>query len=369
MVVKDRDKNHAPCDIILHCGSGSLQRFHDYHSAYLSLHYPVLFPYGEWHWYPNALQINRLKSSNISQSEWYAYLLFDGKDVISLPLRSKRLFQEFVVDLYLCVERSRLRYIRSNQRKLKVDMYQGLTETLEVEGDVNGKKIVLPSTFKGGPQAMTQLYQDAMALVKHFGRPSLFIKITANRKWPEIQATLKGNEAPSNRPDLVSHFFQLKLNVLLRDLTVNKGLGTVLSYVYTIEFQKRGLPHAHIIMILAESNIPKTVKDIDALVCAEIPNQEQENDLFSIVTKTMLNAPCEEGLHCWTNCGCKWGYPKPYAAETSISNDAYPVYRQRQGSLFKRGSHVYANQDFIPYNKYVSLRGNFIYPKDHKYKK
>ncbi|MBW0509324.1 hypothetical protein O181_049039 [Austropuccinia psidii MF-1] len=356
MVVKDGDKTHAPRDIILHRVSGSLQHIYDYHSAYLALRYPILFPYGEQHWHPNALQVNWLKYSKVSQSEWYAYLLFDRKDVISLPLRSKRLFQEFVVDLYLCVERSRLRYIRSNQRKLKVDMYQGLTETLEGEGDVNGKKIVLPSTFIGGPRAMTQLYQDAMALVKHFGRPSLFITITANPKWPEIQATLKGDETPSDRPDLVARVFQLKLNVLLRDLTVNKRLGTVLSYVYTIEFQKRGLPHAHIIMILAESSIPKTVREIDAVVCAEIPDQEQEKDLFSIVTKTMLHAPCEEGSHCWTNRGCKWGYPKPYAAETSISNDAYPVYRRRQGSSFKCGSHVYTNQDVIPYNKYLLLR-------------
>ncbi|MBW0491242.1 hypothetical protein O181_030957 [Austropuccinia psidii MF-1] len=70
----------------------------------------------------------------------------------------------------------------------------------------------------------------------------------------------------------------------------------------------------------------------------------------------MLHAPCQEGSRCWTNCGCKWGYPKPYAAETSISNDAYPVYCRRQGSSFTSGSHIYTNQGVIPYNKYLSLR-------------
>ncbi|MBW0545525.1 hypothetical protein O181_085240 [Austropuccinia psidii MF-1] len=73
----------------------------------------------------------------------------------------------------------------------------------------------------------------------------------------------------------------------------------------------------------------------------------------------MLHAPCKEGLRCWTNCGCKWGYPKPYAAEKSISNDAYPVYRHCQGSSFKCRSHVYTNQDIIPYNKYLLLRYQF----------
>ncbi|MBW0520701.1 hypothetical protein O181_060416 [Austropuccinia psidii MF-1] len=58
MVVKDADKTHAPHDIILHRVSGFLQHIHNYHSAYLALRYPILFPYGEQHWHPNALQIN-----------------------------------------------------------------------------------------------------------------------------------------------------------------------------------------------------------------------------------------------------------------------------------------------------------------------
>ncbi|MBW0561512.1 hypothetical protein O181_101227 [Austropuccinia psidii MF-1] len=174
-------------------------------------------------------------------------------------------------------------------------MYQGLTETLEAEGDVNGKKVVLPSMFIGGPRAMLQLYQDAMALVKFYGKPSLFITMTANPKWPEIGACLREGEIPSNWPDIITRVFKMKFDVLIWDLTINKRLGTVLSYVYTIEFQKHGLPHAHIILILAESSIPRTVTQIDALVCAEIPDLTEESHLFDLVTSIMLHSPCKPG--------------------------------------------------------------------------
>ncbi|MBW0532080.1 hypothetical protein O181_071795, partial [Austropuccinia psidii MF-1] len=87
-----------------------------------------------------------------------------------------------------------------------------------------------------------------------------------------------------------------------------------------------------------------------------IPDQEEEADLYSIVTTTMLHAPCKEGSCCWRDHACKWGFPKPYSKETMICEDAYPIYRHWQAVGFKSGGHVYTNQDVIPYSKYLSLR-------------
>ena len=38
---------HSIRDIILETQNGQLQRIHELHSSYLSLQYPLLFPYGE----------------------------------------------------------------------------------------------------------------------------------------------------------------------------------------------------------------------------------------------------------------------------------------------------------------------------------
>ena len=98
---------------------------------------------------------------------------------------------------------------------------------------------------------MYQLYQDAMAIVRYFGKPDLFITFTCNPKWPEITKELLPYQIAADRPDLTSRVFHIKLQELLKDLCTKQCLGKVIAYVYVVEFQKRGLPHAHILLILA----------------------------------------------------------------------------------------------------------------------
>jgi hypothetical protein len=86
---------------------------------------------------------------------------------------------------------------------------------------------------------MLNLFQDAMSIVRKFGKPDLFITITCNPKWPEILAELKPHQTPQDIPDIVSRIFRLKLKVIL-DQLINKGiLGHVDAHMYVIEFQKR----------------------------------------------------------------------------------------------------------------------------------
>jgi hypothetical protein len=79
--------------------------------------------------------------------------------------------------MYICVERARLDFIRHNQKKLKADLYKAVEESIHNEDDIEGWRVVLPSTFSGSPRNMAQLYQDAMALSRVFGRPALFVGI------------------------------------------------------------------------------------------------------------------------------------------------------------------------------------------------
>jgi hypothetical protein len=77
-----------------------------------------------------------------------------------------------------------LKYIRNQQSKLRVDTYSGLADALQAtanEANVRvGKLVVLPSSFIGSPRNMVQNYQDAMAKVRKFGKPDLFITFTCN---------------------------------------------------------------------------------------------------------------------------------------------------------------------------------------------
>ena len=89
-----------------------------------------------------------------------------------------------------------------------------------------------------------------MTLVPHFGKPSLFITFTANPKWAEIQEELFPGQTAGDRPDLVAKVFHLKLRDLLNQIKQKQVFGPWLGWVYTIEYQKRGLPHMHHLLFL-----------------------------------------------------------------------------------------------------------------------
>jgi hypothetical protein len=61
-------------------------------------------------------------------------------------------------------------------------------------------------------------------------------------------------------PDLCSRVFNCKLKKLLKDLKSGKAFGPIVGVVHVVEFQKRGLPYAHILLIL-ESQI--SAEDFD----------------------------------------------------------------------------------------------------------
>ncbi|KAI9124307.1 hypothetical protein K1719_005607 [Acacia pycnantha] len=96
---------------------------------------------------------------------------------------------------------------------------------------------------------MIQNYQDAMAICAWAGYPNIFLTFTCNPMWPEITRHCeKDGLKPCDKPEILSRVFHMKLDKLMRILKDEKILGSIKADVYTVKFQKRGLPHAHIIL-------------------------------------------------------------------------------------------------------------------------
>jgi hypothetical protein len=131
-------------------------------------------------------------------------------------------------------------------------LYQDVRKTLVTGGELKriGIAKVLPTSFSGSSRHFSKLYQDAMAVVRKYGKPDLFITFTCNPKWPEIIENLLPGQQPSDRPDLCSTVFALKRAAIMKDIFQNGWFGEPVAYVYAIEFQKRGLPHCHLLIIL-----------------------------------------------------------------------------------------------------------------------
>jgi hypothetical protein len=68
--------------------------------------------------------------------------------------------------------------------------------------------------------------------------------------------------------------FKIKLKELINDIHKKHILGCMIVGIYVIEFQKRGLPHAHILIFFAEDFKPHIVEDVDRMISAELLNPE-----------------------------------------------------------------------------------------------
>lgn len=173
--------------------TGYLKRISEIHPSYLALQYPLIFTYGEDGFRLGIKRrtteaTSKLKRSNISMRQWYAFRIQEREKECHTLLHSKRLFQQFLVDVYTSIEANRLLYMRMNQKSLRSDTFDSIQQS-EHSGKTDmhdqGSRTYLPASFTGGPRYMKNMYLDAMAICKHFGFPDLFITFTCNPKWPE----------------------------------------------------------------------------------------------------------------------------------------------------------------------------------------
>ena len=352
----------ASRDIVLHARTGGLQRITECNCAYDSLHYVLLFPSGDNGW---QLKIPHSRGKgDVTALEYYSSRLMVRSDLSYLHMCG-RLFHQYLVDMFAKVEQQRLNYIKCNQQKIRVDLYSGLADAISA-GDSNprdlGRKVILLSSFTGSPRQMFELYQDSMSIVRKYGKPDLFITFTSNPKWEEISSALIGNQKATDRPNLIVRVFKMKLKELLNDICNKHVLGKPLAHVYTIEFQKRGLPHAHILVILCQSDKPREPSDYDKIVCAEIPDTIHNPRLHNIVKRCMMHSPCgsiRRNAPCMRDGKCTKKFPKALAEFTTTGNDSYPIYQRRNN---KRTVQVNGleldNRSVVPYNPYLLLKYN-----------
>ena len=344
------DEQHERRDIVLTYRDSSLINIHECHRSYDALQYPLLFVYGE-----DGCYFERKETCKAH----YAYRFMIRKEHFNHIQRSGDLFQQCAVDMFAKIER--LRFIRLNQTKLRVTEYIHLRDHMNNDGDGRqlGQLCILPSSFTGGPRYMHERTQDAMTYVRAYGTPDLFITFTCNPKWKEIMAELLPNQSYHARPDLVARVFRHKLIKLMNLITKSHIFGDVRCYMYTIEWQKRGLPHAHILIWL----ITKIhANQVDSIISAEIPDPSKDEKLHSIVTTNMIHGPCGSlnlKSPCMKDNKCTKRYPRLFLDETVTGEDGYRSYRRRQPGLggftaTLKNKTTVDNRWVVPYNPLLS---------------
>jgi hypothetical protein len=404
-------------------GQLGLEHVDPSHAAYLPLQYVLLFPHGDtgWHW-DLRLQDRHREDQNVTDPppanlaglededieganaadfagqvetdidpdfadveqaiggrtrdrltmrNFHAYRMFPRRSEFNTVLRGGRLFQQYVVDAWATIDQCILKWIFHNQTEIRADLYAGNADTAamsDVAGDRLGKRIVLPSNYIGSDRFMQAIFQDSMAIVGHYGRPSLFITFTANPQWDEIVQELYPGQTAADRPDLVARVFHMKAK-MLRDELIRDGIfGQALARVWCIEYQKRGLPHMHLLLFLKNRQSYLQPEIIDQIICAEIPT---DPDLAAIIKRVMIHGPCgkhDPAAPCMAKdkqtgkLQCSKRFPKDFCDKTAVKDDGYPIYQRRQSPETAytkkiKGKDVHIdNRWVVPYNPYLSAR-------------
>jgi hypothetical protein len=415
------------------------QSISETHRAYTALHFPLLYPLGDNAWSitmslapepdsgsvfdrmdehgavfdtwdpyahkwvdaggapaPAALQDRRTSTKKITPLMYHAYRAHQrgvGAGIETLFLGG-RLYQEHLCMAYSIVETQNLFWVKQNQKTLRAECYKTLQASVDRADRENERQVpcgvVLPSSFQGGARDKLNRFHDAMATVAQVGKPSLFLTFTAKAAWDAIVAACSGTIpacTASTRDDLVARVFHLMLKELLRDLNDRHVLGRTVAYMHVIEFQQRGYPHAHILVVFDEDDRVRGSHDVDDLVSAELPvlplrssyrpgvlgdrrfelALEEANRLTDLVCKTMLHRECGPGSDCYDSekCACSKMFPKPFAKHTIWDDDKiYPLYRRRApadgGRSFEymegKRLRTVTNQWVIPYNGFLLLK-------------
>ena len=367
-------------EIVIRNSGGGLEYIASTHSSYDPLSYVLTHMRSDKGWTYDILKFRDSSpdsllsaSSKVSTLDYYAYRnqLRDprwengnihtykiNQDVLSFGVL---LSDQYWVDQWVKVEEQRLKWVYHNQKKLKQEVYSGLVDAVRAnETRDAGSYVVLPSSHIGSPRHMAMNYQDAMAIVRKKKKPDLFITFTCNPNWQEIQDELRPGESAWMRKDLVVRVFQLKLKCLMDDLLHKHVLGRSIAHLHVIEFQKRGLPHAHILIILCAEHKPHTVDDFDTIVCAEIPNRETQKELYDIVCSNLMHGPCGDmnpKCVCMVDGKCSKNFPKQCHTETHVSEDSYPSYRRRQRHTHTNSKgQIMGDEWVVPYNPYLTLK-------------
>ena len=127
----------------------------------------------------------------------------------------------------------------------------------------------------------------------------------------------------------MARVFRQKFESLTNYIVKLKVFGSLRCWMYSVQWQKRGLPHTHILIWLHDKITSNEIEDV---ISAKIPDEYVDKGLYYILVKNMIYGPCgalnEKSLSMATG-RCTKQYPRLLVPNTITGNDGYPLYRRR----------------------------------------
>ncbi len=131
-------------------------------------------------------------------------------------------------------------------------------------------------------------------LVSEYGCLHVFLILTCNPEWPEIQSQLIIGQTAFDCPDVTVPVFKSRLDKFKTNIRNGEYFESpeVIYIIHVREYQYRGLPHAHMVFCLDNAH------DIDA---------DNQDDLIDFVDKNFIAELPQfkregfQNIHWWDN--------------------------------------------------------------------
>ena len=364
----------------------------DLHPLWEPCQFPLLFPNGgprtgwryvvpEMDFVDDATSEANNLYKGVSALQYGAYHMYDRSEGrLSPALHSGKLSEMYFLMLAIRSMTQRITFHKFTSMRYSTREQLQNNSPSTRDTNTTTARTPLPSSFSRGERARTQSLNDALALRARFGPPDYFITMTANPKWKEIQRGLLPGERPSQRSDLIHRVFNIKMEYVT-DLLQKGLLGDYQAHVRVVEYQKRGLPHLHLLLYVQDECKPQSPSVLDMTCCAELPDPDAQPELFRLIDEFNVHTACDkvQNARCKIvgadgRARCKSHYPKPFLAEsicqthqsysrpkrpnngrqtTVPAADAQKV-RDATGNPFAVHMNVRSNQYVVPYNPFLS---------------
>ncbi len=318
--------------------------------------WPHLFPEGNGSW---------KKRTSLKQQTYVKHRLLG----IDPRFRKNNEFMFFWYDRLL---KERLLYYNNRQRTVNVTNLMASIQVKDVREHENKYGSVVPSSITGSKTYWNARKLDLLALVRDLGKPALFVTLTQNDNWLELQQACGeisveeleildqpimqpaiGGKSVVNFPvETVVAFFK-RLDMFMKSCIHNKNgpFGEVMDFWYRIEYQNRGALHCHMLLWICEETIPENI------VMAEMPRYSGSNTLKKSQTfqareyvKTFQMHTCNlKGCRKDINSRCKYGFPYDIQLSDEINES-------KMG--FKYMRRCDEDKNVVPYNIYALMCWN-----------
>ena len=172
-------------DIVVNRKGGGIQEFKDTNRAADPLHFVLLHSKGHDEWSPDQVRFasdeGDYEARRLTCNKFYKYRLQQRPGETNHYFLAGRLFQEYVCLSLAKAEQQRYNFEEMNQARLRSEVYQNIVDTMH-SGDVDetqlGRQVILPPTHGGSARDIHARIQVAMAVVRRYGKPHLFITMT-----------------------------------------------------------------------------------------------------------------------------------------------------------------------------------------------